>query len=140
MTEFVRFTLDDGSEVIFEPAESDLVALRMGSRRCVRVAGLPRGCRVAEAAEEVPGSLRSRLDPDEESLEFGLKVYAEVNWWFFTKSGIPGCRLDAAAAFIEIDFTPFREDDGHQLLTRRFWHQGGIPHGARQCVALSRQP
>ena len=39
MTEFVRFTLDDGSEVMFEPAESDLVALRRGSRRCARVAG-----------------------------------------------------------------------------------------------------
>jgi hypothetical protein len=49
--------------------------------------------------------LRSRLDPDEVSLEFGRKVYAEVNRWFFAKSGIPGCRLAAAAAFIEIDFT-----------------------------------
>jgi hypothetical protein len=30
MSEFVRFTLDDGSEVMFESAESDLVALRGG--------------------------------------------------------------------------------------------------------------
>ncbi len=31
MAEFVRFTLDDGSEVLFESAESDLVALHGGS-------------------------------------------------------------------------------------------------------------
>jgi hypothetical protein len=30
MAEFVRFTLDDGSEVLFESAESDLVALHGG--------------------------------------------------------------------------------------------------------------
>ncbi len=80
--------------------------------RCVGVAGGARGWQVdraaagvAEAAEEVPGSLRSRLDPDQVSLEFGLKVSTEVNWWFFAKSGIRGCRLDTAAGFIEIDFT-----------------------------------
>ena len=37
---------------------------------------------VAEAAEQVAGSLRSRLAPDEVSLEFGLKVSGEVNWFF----------------------------------------------------------
>ena len=80
--------------------------------RCVGVVGGACGWQVdraaagvAEAAEEVPGSLRSRLGPDEVSLEFGLKVHAEVNWWFFAKSGIPGCCLDAAAGLIEIDFT-----------------------------------
>jgi hypothetical protein len=31
MAEFVRFTLDDGSEVLFESAESDLVALHGGA-------------------------------------------------------------------------------------------------------------
>jgi len=30
MAEFVRFALDDGSEVLFESAESDLVALHGG--------------------------------------------------------------------------------------------------------------
>ena len=75
MAEFVRFKLDDGSEVMFESAESDLVALRGGppdvrdgGRLTERLQG------VAEAAEQVAGSLRSRLAPDEVSLEFGLKV------------------------------------------------------------------
>lgn len=34
MAEFVRFTLDDGSEVLFESAESDLVALHGGAPEC----------------------------------------------------------------------------------------------------------
>jgi Trypsin-co-occurring domain 1 len=37
--------------------------------------------RVAEAAEQVPRSLRSRLVPDEVGLEFGLKVPGGVNWF-----------------------------------------------------------
>ena len=87
MSEFVRFTLDDGSEVMFESAESDLVALH-GGQPSVRDGGrlTERLHAVAEAAEEIAGSLRSRLAPDEVDLEFGLKVSGEVNWWFFAKS------------------------------------------------------
>ncbi len=91
VAEFVRFTLDDGSEVMFESAESDLVAprggqpdVREGGRLTERLQG------VAEAAEQVAGSLRSRLAPDEVSLEFGLKVSGEVNWWFFAKAAGEG--------------------------------------------------
>ena len=39
MAEFVRFTLDDGSEVLFESAESDLVALHGGGQPDVRDGG-----------------------------------------------------------------------------------------------------
>jgi hypothetical protein len=88
MAEFVRFTLDDGSEVLFESAESDLVALHGGApevcdggRLTARLQG------VAEAADEVAGSLRARLVPDEVSLEFGLKVSSGVNWFFAKAQG-----------------------------------------------------
>jgi len=88
MAEFVRFTLDDGSEVLFESAESDLVALhggppevRDGGKLTARLQG------VAEAAEEVAGSLRSRLVPDEVSLEIWLKVSGGVNWFFAKAQG-----------------------------------------------------
>jgi hypothetical protein len=88
MAEFVRFTLDDGSEVLFESAESDLVAqhggapaVRDGGKLTARLQG------VAEAAEEVAGSLRARLVPDEASLEFGLKVSGGVNWFFAKAQG-----------------------------------------------------
>jgi hypothetical protein len=88
MAEFVRFTLDDGSQVLFESAESDLVALRGGPPE-VRDGGklTARLQGVAEAAEEVAGSLRSRLVPDEVSLEFGLKVSGGVNWFFAKAHG-----------------------------------------------------
>jgi hypothetical protein len=90
VAEFVRFTLDDGSEVLFESAESDLVALHGGQPE-VRDGGklTARLQAVAEAAEEVAGSLRSRLVPDEVSLEFGLQVSGGVNW-FFAKAQTEG--------------------------------------------------
>ena len=88
MAEFVRFTLDDGSEVLFESAESDLVAphggppdVRDGGKLTARLQ------EVADAAEEVAGALRSRLVPDEVSLEFGLKVSGGVNWFFAKAQG-----------------------------------------------------
>jgi Trypsin-co-occurring domain 1 len=91
VAEFVKFTLDDGSEVFFEAAESDLVALHSGEadvtdggRLQVRLES------VANAASQVAESLRSRLKPDEVALEFGLKVSGEVNWWFFAKNQAEG--------------------------------------------------
>jgi hypothetical protein len=88
MAEFLRFTLDDGSAVMFESAESDLVAprteqpfVREGGRLTEQLHG------VAEAAEEIADSLRSRLTPDEVSLEFGLKVSGGVNWFFAKAQG-----------------------------------------------------
>jgi hypothetical protein len=91
MAEFVKFALDDGSEVFFESAESDLVALHSGEvdvtdggRLQVRMES------VANAASQVAESLRSRLTPDEVALEFGLKVSGEVNWWFFAKNQAEG--------------------------------------------------
>jgi Trypsin-co-occurring domain 1 len=88
MAEFVRFALDDGSEVLFESAESDLAALHGGPPE-VRDGGklTARLQEVAEAAEEVAGSLRARLVPDEVSLEFGLKVSGGVNWFFAKAQG-----------------------------------------------------
>jgi Trypsin-co-occurring domain 1 len=88
MAEFVRFTLDDGSKVLFESAESDLVALH-GGPPDIRDGGklTARLQEVAEAAEEVARSLRSRLVPDEVNLEFGLKVSGGVNWFFAKAQG-----------------------------------------------------
>ena len=91
VTEFVQFTLDDGSVVMFESADRDLVAkhggaveVREGGKLTARLRG------VAEAAEEISESLRSRLAPDEVSLEFGLKVSGEMSWWFFAKAATEG--------------------------------------------------
>ncbi len=91
MAEFVKFVLDDGSEVFFESAESNLVALHGGEVGVVDGGRLSaRLGPVAEAASQVAGSLRSRLAPDEVALEFGLKVSGEVNWWFFARNQAEG--------------------------------------------------
>jgi hypothetical protein len=91
MAEFVKFTLDDGSEVYFESAESDLVEMHGGEPEVVDGGRLhTRLSAVAAAAEQVAESLRERLAPDELSLEFGLKVSGEVNWWFFAKNQAEG--------------------------------------------------
>jgi hypothetical protein len=91
MSEFVRYALDDGSEVIFESAESDLVAPHGGQPDVLEGGKLNSRLQgVAEAAEQVSRSLRSRLVPDEVTLEFGLKVSGEMNWWFFAKAQTEG--------------------------------------------------
>jgi hypothetical protein len=91
VADFVRYTLDDGSEVVFESAESGLVTLHGGQpdvtdggRLNVRLEA------VAAAAEQVAESLRARLRPKEIVLEFGVKVSGEVNWWFFAKNQAEG--------------------------------------------------
>ena len=87
MAEFAKFVLEDGSEVLFETAESDLVALHSGEPEVSEGGRLEnRLSAIAEAAEEISRTLRSRLVPDEVTLEFGVKVGGEVNWWFFAKS------------------------------------------------------
>lgn len=83
MSDFVRFELTDGSEVLFESASSDLVQQYAGTATTTdggvlaqRLAG------AAETAETVARTLRSRLTPSELSLELGLKVSGEANWFF----------------------------------------------------------
>jgi NTP-dependent ternary system trypsin peptidase co-occuring protein len=91
VAEFVRFTLDDGSQVVFESAESNLVALHGGQPDVSDGGRLQTRLEaVAGAADQVAESLRSRLRPEEISLEFGLKVSGEVNWWFFAKNQAEG--------------------------------------------------
>jgi hypothetical protein len=57
---------------------------REGGRSTNRLQG------IAEASEQVVGSLQSRLGPEEVGLEFGLEVSGAVNWWFFAMAHSPG--------------------------------------------------
>lgn len=101
----MKFVLDDGSEVFFESAESDLVELHGGEADVADGGRLSARLEsVAEAASQVAGSLRSRLAPDEVALEFGLKVSGEVNWWFFAKNQAEGT--------IKVTLSWHRNDDG----------------------------
>ncbi|MFJ1961843.1 CU044_2847 family protein [Streptomyces massasporeus] len=91
MTAFVKYALEDGSEVVFESAESELVELHSRQPSVVDGGSLQaRMEAVSTAAAQVAGALRSRLAPDEVELEFGLKVAGEVNWWFFAKNQAEG--------------------------------------------------
>jgi NTP-dependent ternary system trypsin peptidase co-occuring protein len=104
MTEFVKFILDNGSEVYFESAESDLVALHSGEVDVTDGGRLQARLEsVAEAASQVAESLRSRVTPETLALEFGLKVAGEVNWWFFAKNQAEGT--------IKVTLTWQRHDD-----------------------------
>jgi hypothetical protein len=87
MADFVRYELEDGSEVFFESAEGSLVSLRGGNADVVDAGKLGDRLRhVADAAAEVSRGLRERLGPDEIELSFGVKVSGEVSWWFFAKA------------------------------------------------------
>jgi hypothetical protein len=87
MADFVRYTLDDGSEVLFEAAEADLVSLhgagdteKDGGRLADKLHG------IARTASQVAESMRADLSPDELTLELGVKVGGELNAWFFAKN------------------------------------------------------
>ena len=87
MADFVRYELEDGTEVLFEAAEGDLVSLRGGGEPDVAEGGVlgDRLNAVARAADEVASGLRARLAPDQVQIEFSVKIAAEVNWWFFSR-------------------------------------------------------
>jgi Trypsin-co-occurring domain 1 len=87
MADFVRYELEDGSEVYFESSEGSLVSLRGGAPDVVGAGKLGDRLRqVAGAAEEVSRGLRERLGPEEIELTFGVKVSGGVDWWFFAKA------------------------------------------------------
>ena len=87
VADFVRYTLEDGTQVLFESAESELVRSHSGEPDVSDGGRLTQRLRgVAAAAEQVSQELRSRLVPDEVVLEFGVKVSAEAKAWFFAKA------------------------------------------------------
>jgi hypothetical protein len=87
VADFVKYQLDDGSEVYFESAEASLVTLHGGPADVMDAGKLgDRLSHIAAAAEEVSKGLRARLAPEEIELEFGVKISGEVGWWFFAKA------------------------------------------------------
>jgi hypothetical protein len=87
MADFVKYELDDGSEVYFESAEASLVSLRGGDAEVTDAGKLgDRLSHIAAAAEQVSKELRKRLAPEEIALQFGVKMSGEVGWWFFAKA------------------------------------------------------
>lgn len=89
MADFVSVKLADGSEVLFQTAESDPVQLRGGGVEVVAAEGTGRLETIAEAAGELCAALRKRVKPDEVQLEIGVGLSGEVGW-FFAKSTVEG--------------------------------------------------
>lgn len=87
MADFVKYELEDGSEVFFESAEGSLVSLRGGSPDVEDAGRLgDRLQHIAVAVDEMSKGLRERLAPEEVELSFGVKVSGSVGWWFFAKA------------------------------------------------------
>lgn len=87
MVDFLKVDLD-GTEVLIQSAESDLVRLHGGEPevRKVEAAG-DQLQTIAVAAERVAAKLREKLEPDELQLEVGVGLSGEVGW-FFAKSQV----------------------------------------------------
>ncbi len=87
MADFVRYELEDGTEVYFETAESSLVSKRSDTPEVTQAGRLgDRLHEIAAAAAEVSAGFRERLGPDELELTFGVKVSGKVNFWFFARA------------------------------------------------------
>ena len=88
--DFVSLTLDDGSQVLFQSAESDLVSMHSGAADVVSAdAATGRLEEIAKASQQMCASLRSQMAPDEVQLQIGVSMSAELGW-FFAKTTAEG--------------------------------------------------
>jgi hypothetical protein len=88
MADFLDVTLADGTRVLFQAAESDLVRAHSGAPQVDEVAdGVGRIEDIARAAGSLCESFRKRLAPDELTMEIGVGLSGEVGW-FFAKSAM----------------------------------------------------
>jgi hypothetical protein len=86
VSDFVEVTLDDGSQVLFQTAESNLVKNHGGIPDIEKAtAAMGRIKAIALATENVCKSFREKLAPDELKMEIGIGLSGEVGW-FFAKS------------------------------------------------------
>lgn len=82
MADFVQFELEDGTPVLFETEESNLVRRHGGAGELSEGGALGEKLTgAAETAQAVSKTLRERLHPDELTLELGLKVSGQANWF-----------------------------------------------------------
>jgi hypothetical protein len=86
VADLVEYTLDDGSTVLFESAEANLVSLHGGDPEVKEGGPLAdRLSSIAKTAGQVAAAMREKVGPDELELELGVKVAGEVNAWFFAR-------------------------------------------------------
>jgi hypothetical protein len=87
VADLVRYVLDDGTEVLFESTEADLVSLHTGAPDVKDGGRLSTRLEtVARTARQLAESIRKDVEPDEIAIELGVKIAGEVNWWFFANN------------------------------------------------------
>ncbi|RFS83575.1 hypothetical protein D0T12_21315 [Actinomadura spongiicola] len=89
MTEFVRYTLEDGSEVLFESDSASLFDDQGGEEEIADHGRLQaRFARIASTAQELAASTRATVTGvDELTMKFGVKVSGKVGWYFVKAQG-----------------------------------------------------
>jgi hypothetical protein len=88
MNDFIELTLEDGTQVLFQTAESNLVQNHGGEVVVEKAtAAMSRIQAIAQATESVCKSFREKLAPDELMMEIGIGLSGEVGW-FFAKSEV----------------------------------------------------
>jgi hypothetical protein len=86
VADFVTVVLDDGTEVVFQTAESDLVKPHGGPPLIDRYEAATEALgAMAHATQRVVRSFAEKMKPDELALEVGVGLSGEVGW-FFAKS------------------------------------------------------
>jgi Trypsin-co-occurring domain 1 len=83
VADFVTVVLDDGTEVVFQSAESDLVTPHGGPPVVERYeAAMNALGSMAHATHRVARSFAEKMKPDELALEIGVGLSGEVGWFF----------------------------------------------------------
>jgi len=83
VSDFIEVTLEDGTPVLFQTVESDLVRNHTGKPEVEKAsAALGRLKSIALATESISKSLREKLGPDEFEMEIHVGLSGEVGWFF----------------------------------------------------------
>jgi len=83
VADFVTVVLDDGTEVVFQSAESDLVTPRGGPPVVERYeAAIDALGAMAHVTDRMARSFAAKTKPDELELEIGVGLSGEVGWFF----------------------------------------------------------
>jgi hypothetical protein len=110
LAEFVSYSLDNGSKVVFETDDPSLVSQRGGPPQLLDGGELEqRVTPIAEAAEILSRGLRQKLAPDEIELTLGVKISGKMGWWFVAST--------AGEAAISVTLRWKAPDNGTELAT-----------------------
>jgi hypothetical protein len=100
--------------VLFETAESDLVALHGGAPDVKEMAASAAGRleAIADAAEQVYRSVKDRLGPDKVEMEISVGLSGEVGWFVAKSTATGGLKLILTWDLEEGSTSPHESESG----------------------------